>query len=134
MRNRGFGLIIIMVFLVVCTLISLGLFEKLLINNKMESFYEDKFRSFYLAEKCLLAGEDRVIKGIAVEENCAIVNLINEDSELGMDFYKIMAIGQYKDSVTILHSIVGKPKNDTSLISEEQSFLSGRISFLWYDG
>jgi Tfp pilus assembly protein PilX len=127
--DRGIGLIPALIFLVVFSIISVGISEKVLWERSTEHLYEEKIRSFYLAEECLIETERSIIEDVMIFNSCAKV----VPSQSGADLYTIIAKGSYGNSVTKLRSVVAKDNGGSNFkVGNKRNLPMGRISFLWY--
>ncbi len=133
-RNRGFVILLMLLFLTVFSMIFLNIFEKSLWDHRMERLYEDKIKSFYLAEECLLQKERSLLHGdISMQSSCAQVELLAEKDECNVDLYAVTARGKQGDSVTMLRSVVAK-YDDQNSCALGKKIPRGRVSFLWHGG
>ena len=132
--NRGVGLIPVLIFLAIFSMVSMGIFEKVLWEHRTERLYEEKIRSFYLAEECLIQGERSVYEDVIISGGCFAATLFKEEYQCGVDLYTVVARGSYGDSVTTLRSVIAKNNgNSNCKVADGQTLAVGRISFLWYN-
>ena len=114
----------------------MGIFEKVLWEHKTEHLYEEKIRSFYLAEESLIQGERSIYEDAMISGGCAKIDLFKKQYRCGVDLYTVVARGSYGNSVTTLRSIVTRSNDasDCKKADSDRPLPMSRISFLWYYG
>lgn len=124
-HSAGFILIVVMLFLSILSLLTFGLLEGNLLENKMSEFYHSKVQSFYLAEKYLLQAEQQILNGEGVTS--AVIALV-DDSNCGVKIYFLTATANYQKAKTILRSTLAKI-GDTNACISKPNITSGRQAF-----
>lgn len=127
-NERGFVLIIMLLFLLVLNLLALSILNVGLLETKMEVAYLDKVRSFYHAESNLLRAEQEILAGKSVTTLNVDVAVINSGI-CGVIFYRLTAHGGYNGAKSSLQSTVARLV-DASRCSVKPNVTAGRQSFL----
>lgn len=115
-----------MLFLLVLSLLAFSVLNITLLENKMCVFYQNKIKSFYIAEKNLLQAEKKILAGaVVVDNNIRVI----DSSVCGVIFYRLTASASFKGAKTSLQSTFAKLGDDRRCDSKP-SVTPGRQSFL----
>ena len=125
--ERGFVLVLMMLFLLVLSLLAFSVLDNSLLESKIIIYYQNKIKSFYAAEKLLVQKEKQIIAG---SEDTNIYDLKFIDPEIcGVTFYRISARANCNGAQSKLQSILAKV-GDVKDCSVKPNITHGRQAFL----
>jgi len=113
-----------MLFLLVTSLLSVGLLNMVCLEDRVGIYYQDKIRAFYSAENILLSTEEKVIAG----DNVSGAVIVEADI-CGVTFYRLTVASSYHGAQSILQSVIAKTGDFSSCI-EKPKIIAGRQSFV----
>lgn len=130
-KNKdGFILVMMLLFLSILSLLAFSILNITLLENKINGFYQDKIKSFYLAEDNLLRAERAILQRGEVNLDVAGVEVAKiAQGECGEAFYRLTVTANYRGAKSVLQSVLVKI-NDAGNCLASRKITSGRQSFL----
>jgi len=128
--ESGFILVMVMFFLLVLSLLAFRLLEVGLLESRMVNSYQNRIKSFYIAESYLSQAEQNLLRGVGVRN--AKVEVI-ASGVCGVTFYRLKVKAEYHGAKSCLESSWAKIDEANSCIVKPDKNSSGRQSFLIND-